>query len=502
MNSTDSTGSTVKLNRSSLSLLPEKVRAPKYDRARITNGIVHIGVGGFHRSHQALYLDEYFHQHPGSDWGICGVGLLDSEFDRRMRDALLSQDCLYTLIERDPQFDRARIIGSITKYLFAPDNPQDVIEAMASPECRIVTLTITESGYYYIEGSGELDAQHPTIQHDLQNPEWPIGTYGYLTAALEKRRDRGLTPFTILSCDNLQGNGNIAGEMLTTFAQIRDPDLGRWIAECVTFPNSMVDRITPLTTPDDIKMVAEQFGIDDAFPCVAEPYLQWVIEDKFCAGRPDWESVGVQVTDDVYPYEMMKIRLLNASHTAIGYLGSLAGYTYVFEVMADPLFQQAVTNLMDEITPTLKPVPGINLDDYKQTLIERFANPKIRDRLPRLCANGSAKIPKFVLGSIRDKLQVGGAIDYLSLTIAAWFRYLNGAGDRNHPIIIDDPLADILTQRARLNELDPKPLLSIFEIFGDLARSPRFVDNVADKLRSLHEFGAKETLLTLSTFSL
>lgn len=290
------------------------------------------------------------------------------------------------------------------------------------------------------KGSGEFDVNHPTIGNDLQHPERPIGTYGYLTAALEKRRDRGLAPFTILSCDNLQANGDMVRKMLATFAKMRSPTLAAWIDQNVAFPNCMVDRITPLTTPDDIKMVAEQFGIDDAFPCVAEPYLQWVIEDKFCAGRPNWESVGVQMTEDVHPYEMMKIRLLNASHAMIGYLGALAGYTYVCEVMADRLFQPAVANLIDEVTPTLKPVPGIDLDDYKNTLIERFSNPKIRDRLPRLCANGSAKLPKFVLGSLRDKLQVGGAIDYLSLTIAAWCRYLNGCDDLNRPIVIDDLL--------------------------------------------------------------
>ncbi|MCC5649858.1 mannitol dehydrogenase family protein [Nostoc sp. XA013] len=498
MNSNTSTGSTIKLNEASLSHLPGNVPVPKYDRHQITNGIVHIGVGGFHKSHQALYLDNYFHQNPGSDWGICGVGLLDYDYDRRMRDALLSQDCLYTLVERSLSGDRARIIGSITRYLFAPDNRQAVIEALANPECRIVTLTITESGYYYIEGSGEFDVNHPTIQHDLHHPDQPIGTYGFLSAALEKRRQQGLAPFTVLSCDNIQGNGNTVRKMLTTFAQIRDPELGRWIAEYVTFPNCMVDRITPMTTPADIKMVAEQFGIDDAFPGVTEPFIQWVIEDTFCAGRPDWESVGVQMTNDVHPYEMMKIRLLNASHLLIGYLGSLAGYTYVYEVMADSLFEQAVAKLMDEVTPTLQPVPGIDLDDYKKTLIERFSNPKIRDQLPRLCLNGSAKIPKFVLGSLRDKLQLGGAIDYLSLTIAAWCQYLTSQDKQGQPIPIDDPLADILIQRASLSELDPKPLLSISEIFGDLVESPRFIEAVADQLRSLHEFGVKGTLVRFS----
>ena len=492
MDSNIGAGSPIKLNQASLSRLPANVRVPTYDRRQITNGIVHIGVGRFHRSHQAFYLDDYFHQNPGSQWGICGVGLMDYDYDRRMRDALRSQDCLYTLVERSHSSDRARVIGSITRYLFAPDNRQAVIEAMANPECRIVTLTITESGYYYIEGSGEFDVNHPTIQHDLQHPDQPTGTYGFLTAALEKRFKQGLAPFTVLSCDNLQGNGDMVRKMLTTFAQLRDPGLARWISEHVAFPNCMVDRITPITTPQDIKMVAEQFGIDDAFPGVTEPYIQWVIEDTFCAGRPDWESVGVQMTKDVHPYELMKIRLLNASHMLIGYLGSLAGYTYVHEVMANSLFQQAVANLMDEVTPTLQSVPGIDLDDYKKTLIERFSNPKIHDQLLRLCLDGSARIPKFVLGSLRDKLQLGGAIDYLSLTVAAWCRYLTSHDKQGQPI--HDPLADLLAQRASLSELDPTPLLSISEMFGDLVQSPRFVEAVAGQLQSLHEFGAKETL--------
>lgn len=495
MNSNTNTDSAIKLNQASLSRLPENVRVPKYDRHPITNGIVHIGVGGFHRSHQALYLDDYFHQNPGSDWGICGVGLLDNGYDRRIRDALSSQDCLYTLVEQSLESDRARIIGAITQYLFAPDNRHAVIDALTAPECRIVTLTITEGGYYYIEGSGELDANHPTIQYDLQHPHEPLGVFGFLIAAIEKRRQQNLAPFTVLSCDNLQGNGSIARTMLTTFAEMRDPELGRWVAQQVAFPNCMVDRITPATTAADIKMVAEQFGIEDAFPVVAEPFIQWVVEDNFCAGRPDWESVGVQMTSDVHPYEMMKIRLLNASHLLIGYLGSLSGFTYVYEVMADPLFGQAVAELMDEVTPTLQPVSGIDLDDYKKTLIERFSNPKIRDQLPRLCLNGSAKIPKFVLGSLRDQLQLGGTIDYLCLTIAAWCRYLKGYDDQNRPIPIDDPLADILTQRACSGKTDPRPLLNMFEIFGDLPQSSRFVETVADKLSSLHKFGAKGTLV-------
>jgi mannitol 2-dehydrogenase len=493
MNSNIKPESAIKLNEASLSRLNNHVRIPQYDRHQITNGIIHIGVGGFHRAHQALYLDHYFHQNPKSDWGICGVGLL--EFDQRMRDALNSQDCLYTLVERSPENDNARVIGAITQYRFALDNRQAVIDALADPKCRIVTLTITEGGYYYIEGSGEFDVNHPTIQHDLQHPDQPIGVYGFLTAALDQRRQQGLAPFTVLSCDNLQGNGNIVKKMLTTFAELRDPKLGSWIADHVAFPNCMVDRITPATTPSDIAMVREQFGIEDAWPVVAEPFLQWVVEDNFCAGRPQLETVGVQFTDNVHPYEMMKIRLLNASHLLIGYLGTLMGYSYVHETMADPLIRQAVEQLMVEVTPTLQPVAGIDLDQYKRTLIERFANPKIRDQLLRVSLNGSAKVPKWVLSSLRDKLRQDGAIDYLSLTIAAWCRYLNGQDDQGKPISIDDPMADVLTQRARLGGTDPTNLLSLSELFGDLSQSSRFVAAVMNHLRSLYEVGAKATLL-------
>ncbi|HEY9699446.1 MAG TPA: mannitol dehydrogenase family protein [Trichocoleus sp.] len=494
MNSNIKTGSAVKLNEAALSRLNHTVQVPQYDRQQITNGIIHIGVGGFHRAHQALYLDSYFQKTADRQWGICGVGLL--EFDRRMRDALESQDCLYTLVERSPAGDHARVIGSITQYRFAPEDRQAVIDALAAPQCRIVTLTITEGGYYYIEGSGEFDANHPTIQYDLQHPDQPIGVYGFLTAALSQRRKQGIAPFTVLSCDNLQGNGNIVRKMLTTFATMQNPALGRWIEEQVTFPNCMVDRITPATTPPDIDMVREQFGIEDAFPVVAEPFLQWVVEDKFCAGRPQLEAVGVQFTDNVHPYEMMKIRLLNASHLLLGYLGLLSGYTYVPEAMADPLIRQAIEHLMAEVTPTLQPVPGVDLDQYKKTLIERFTNPKIKDQLPRLCLNSSAKLPEWVLSPVRDKLQQHGTIDYLSLTVAAWFRYLKGQDDQGKSIVINDPMAETLTELAQ-SGADPQPLLGLSELFGDLSQSAHFVELVTNHLQQFYQLGVEKTLTQL-----
>lgn len=484
----------VELTERVLSQLPSPVSTPAYDRSGVTYGIVHIGVGGFHRAHQALYLDNYLAQNP-DDWGICGVGLL--EFDQKMRDVMQSQDCLYTLVERSPDKDEARVIGSIVDYRYALDNREAVIEALAAPQCRIVTLTITEGGYYVVEGTGEFDASHPTIQHDLQHPDEPHGVFGFLTAALERLRLRGLRPFTVLSCDNLQGNGDLVGRMLTAFAKKQNPDLGRWIEQNVAFPNSMVDRITPSTTPADIQMVREQFGIEDSWPVVAEPFLQWVIEDKFSATRPDWESVGVQMTDDVKPYEMMKLRLLNASHSLIGYLGSLLGYTYTSEAMNDALTRQAVERLMDEVSPTLPSLPGIDLSSYKQTLVERFGNPKVRDQLSRLCLNGSDKIPKFILGSLRDKLTRGESITYLSFAIAVWFRYLNGKDDQGKLLPVDDPMATLLTEKALAGKSDPMPLLKVEKIFGDLSHSSTIVAAVTHHLQQLYVLGSQETLSRL-----
>ncbi len=286
-------------------------------------------------------------------------------------------------------------------------------------------------------------------------------------------------------------------KMLTTFARLQDPQMGAWIAEHVAFPNCMVDRITPATTPADVEMVRDRFNIEDDWPVVAEPFTQWVVEDRFSAGRPNWESVGVQMTADVHPYEMMKIRLLNTSHLLIGYLGELLGYTYVHEAMADQQIAQAARSLMDEVTPTLQPLPDVDFEDYKKTLIERFSNSKIRDQLPRLCLNSSAKLPKWTLGSLRDLLESGGSIDYLSFTVAAWFRYLQGKDDGGRSLTIDDPMAELLTGRAQAGGADPSGLLGITEIFGDLPKSSRFTEAVTGYLQQLQAQGTRKTLTEL-----
>jgi mannitol 2-dehydrogenase len=484
----------IKLNQSNLGLIASSVQVPTYDRQGIQQSIVHIGVGGFHRAHQAVYLDDLLRQPGHSEWGICGVGLLRQ--DSRMRDALLPQDCLYTAVETSEAGEYARVIGSLVNFLYAPDDPQAVIEKMASPETRIVSLTITEGGYYLNQGTGEFDDSYPDIVHDLRHPHDPSCSFGYLAEALDRRRKRGLSPFTVMSCDNLQQNGDVAKKMVLAFTEHRDPGLSQWIAENSAFPNSMVDRITPATTAEHRSMVREKFGIDDAWPVVTEPFKQWVIEDNFPGGRPAWEQVGTLMTSDVLPYEKMKIRLLNASHQALCYIGMLMGYEYVHEAIADGGIRKLVQTLMDvEVTPLLPVMPGIDLEDYKRTLIERFANPAIRDQLLRIGSEGSVRIPKFVLPSILEQLARGGPIKMLSLTVATWFRYLAGSDEQGQALAIIDPMADKLREHARRGAADPSVLLGIRELFGEvLPRSQVFRAQVGHALRGLYEKGAKATL--------
>ncbi len=482
----------VKLSTASLPTLPDSVTRPTYDRSRVRNGIAHIGVGGFHRAHEAVYLDDLLGQ-GDTDWGICGVGLLPH--DRTMKEALAPQDGLYTVMERGADGDAARVIGSLTRYLLAPEDPEAVLQALASPQTRIVSLTITEGGYNFDQGTGEFLADTPDIGHDISHPDAPITVFGYVTEALARRRRAGTPPFTLLSCDNLPQNGAIARKMFLAYAALRDPSLAAWIAQHVTFPNSMVDRITPQTTEADRERVHTEFGMDDAWPVVCEPFRQWVIEDDFCNGRPALEAVGAQFTQDVHPYELMKIRLLNASHSAMGYLGYLAGYRLIPEVITDPLFHAFIAALMDdEVTPLLAPVPGVNLIEYKQTLLTRFANPAIADQVQRICLDGSAKMPKFVLPSVRDALAQGRPLSRLVLAVAGWFRYLRGTDEQGRPIEIQDPLASELGALARQGGPDPRPLLSLRRVFGDLGDDSRFVGLLTDALASLDTIGARETV--------
>ncbi len=413
-----------------------------------------------------------------------------------MRDALAAQDGLYTLVVKhaDGTLD-ARVVGSIVEYLLAADDAEAVVEKMAGEATRIVSLTVTEGGYNINAVTGEFEGSDPGVRHDLEPGAVPATTFGLVTEALVRRRARGVAPFTVMSCDNIPGNGDAARRSFVAFARLRDPELGAWVEEAVRFPNSMVDRITPVTTDEDRAEIARRFGIDDRWPVVCEPFTQWVLEDGFGAGRPPLEDAGVQLVEDVEPYELMKLRLLNASHQALCYFGYLAGYRLVHEVCQDELFQRFLLAYMDEeATPTLGPVPGIDLAEYKPDLIARFSNPHVRDTVARLCAESSDRIPKWLLPVITANLATGGEIRRSAAVVASWARYAEGVDEQGEPIEVVDRLRDSLVARARRQREDPLAFVADRELFGDLVDDERFVAAYRSALESLHERGARATL--------
>src|SRR5215203_4426211 len=472
-----------------------------YDRSKVTVGIVHFGVGGFHRAHQAMYVDQLMEQGEAFDWGICGVGVMP--FDLRMRDAMEAQDCLYTLVQKDHGGGwQPKIIGSIVEYRYAPDDTEAVIEKMADPGTRIVSLTVTEGGYNFHPVTGEFDEANPAVQADLAPGAVPATTFGLITEALMRRRTRGVAPFTIMSCDNIQGNGHVAQEVFTAFARLREPELGEWVASTICFPNSMVDRITPVTTDNDRDEVRQRFGIEDAWPVVCEPFTQWAVEDNFPAGRPPLEDVGVQVVPDVEPYELMKLRLLNASHQALCYFGYLAGYRLVHEVAQDRLFADFLLDYMNrEATPTLPPVPGVDLDAYKRTLIERFSNGAVRDTVARLCAESSDRIPKFVLPAVKENLAAGRDVRLAAAVVASWARYAEGVDEQGQPIAVVDRLADSLRAIAARQRRDRTAFIANHELFGNRVDQPAFVAPYVETLDSLYASCAQATVERLATSS-
>jgi mannitol 2-dehydrogenase len=485
------------LNARTLASWNGRLPVPAYDRRLVTPGVVHVGVGGFHRAHQAMYHDRLMSEGAELDWGICGVGVLPA--DRGMQQALDAQDGLYTLVLKhsDGTYE-PRVIGSIVEYLFAPDDPEAVIEKMAATSTRIVSLTITEGGYNISDLTGEFDVTNPDVIADLQPGAVPRTAFGLITEALWRRRKHGRTPFTVMSCDNLQENGHLTRRVFTAFARLRDPELGDWVESEVRFPNSMVDRITPVTTDADRAEVAERFGIEDRWPVVCEPYTQWVLEDTFPAGRPPYGEVGVELVDQVKPYELMKLRLLNGSHQALAYFGYLCGYRLVHEAAGDPLFQAFLLGYMDsEATPTLAPVPGVDLGGYKHTLIERFANPQIRDTIARVCAQSSDRIPKWLLPVVRQQLAAGGEIRRSAAVVASWARYAEGVDEQGRPIEVVDRRRDTLMRLARRQREDPDAFIANRELFGDLADNERFVAAYRSALASLHQRGARATLESL-----
>ncbi|MGU3409620.1 mannitol dehydrogenase family protein [Microbacterium sp. M1A1_1b] len=474
------------------------IAVPTYDRAGITAGIVHFGVGGFHRAHQAMVIDRLLQQGKARDFGICGVGVLEQ--DRRMAEAMAAQGGLYTLVLKHPDGTRdARVIGSIVDYLLAVDDPEAVIAKMASPDTKIVSLTITEGGYNFDHVTGEFVADEPGVAADLRGEAPPHTVFGLVVEALRRRRDSGQVPFTVMSCDNIQGNGRVARRMFTAYARLQDAAFADWMDEHVSFPNSMVDRITPVTTDEDRAAVREDLGIEDAWPVVAEPFFQWVLEDDHPAGRPPYQDADVQIVDDVEPYELMKLRLLNASHQGLCYFGYLSGYRYAHEATQDPAIATFLRRYMDEEgTPTLTPVPGIDLDDYKATLIERFQNPEVRDTLARLCAESSDRIPKWLLPVVRENLASGGPVALSAGIVASWARYAEGTDESGEPITIVDRLADSLQRIALTQREDRLAFIENRAVFGDLADDERFVAAYREALDGLLADGAHATVERLS----
>jgi fructuronate reductase/mannitol 2-dehydrogenase len=453
-----------------------RVVVPTYDRVALTPAVVHMSVGSFHRSHQAMYFDEIAQRAISTDWGLVGVGLHRAE----MEQVLTAQDGLYTVVARDEHGDSARVVGVISRYLFAPQDLEAVLRALADPRTRLVTLTVTSGGYTADPGG------------DAARPGRPAAPAGYLVEALDRRRRAGLPPFTVLSCDNMPGNGAVARAAVLATARLRDEGLAAWIEDHVTFPSSMVDRITPRTSLADRDFVEATFGVADRWPVITEPFSQWIIEDSFCNGRPPLDRVGAQFVADVRPYALMKTRLLNASHCALGYLGHLAGLRRTDEAMADPAFAGYIARMMDEeVTPLLPAVPGVDLDEYKATVLRRLANPKVGDRLLRLCRSGSTKMPYHVIGSIREARAEGRPHACLTLAVAGWLRHLQGVDERGVAVAIDDPAADRLQALAIAGGSDPRPLLAERSIFGPLGDDEAFVADLGSALRALEPDGAR-----------
>ena len=485
------------LSTTTLPELRDRLAVPEYDRSQLRVGIVHLGVGGFHRAHEAMYLDRLMRQGAALDWAICGVGVLPG--DARMRDALTAQDCLYTLVEKSPDGTwEPRVVGSIVEYLLAPDDPERVVERMADPAVRIVSLTVTEGGYNFDPVTGDFVADAPDVVHDVEDPKAPRTSFGLVVEALARRRDRGVPPFTVMSCDNIPGNGHVARRSFAAFAALRDPELADWVRTSVSFPDSMVDRITPVTTDADRAEVEQRYGVTDAWPVVCEPFTQWVLEDAFGDGRPPWEDAGVQLVDDVEPYELMKLRLLNASHQALCYVGHLAGYRLVHDVAQDPLFADFLLAYMEqEGSPTLPPVPGMDLDAYRRELIARFSNAQVKDTVARLCAESSDRIPTWLLPVVRENLAAGRSVRLSAAVVASWARYDEGVDERGEPIEVVDRLREPLMAAAAKHDEDPLAFLRDRALFGDLVDEPRFVEPYLWALDQLHRVGARATLEAL-----
>ena len=465
---------------------------PRYDRKALTPGIVHIGLGNFHRAHMAVYLDDLFNLGEGHDWAIIGAGVRAP--DAAMREAMKAQDCLSTIIELDPSGKRARRVGAMIDFLPVEEDNASLIAAMSRPEIRIVSLTVTEGGYFINPATGRFDPEDPAIAADAKDPRRTA--FGAILAALKARRAAGIPPFTVMSCDNLPGNGHVTRAAVAGLARLADPALADWVEANVAFPNGMVDRITPATGPRE-RALAAGFGLaDDPVPVTCEPFRQWVVEDNFPQGRPALEKVGVTFTPHVHAFEMMKIRILNGGHATIAYPGGLMGNEYVHQAMAHPLILAFLNKVeTEEIIPYVPPVPDTVIPDYYRLIVQRFSNPEVADTERRLCLDGSNRQPKFIVPSIRDALAAGGSVEGLALVSALWCRYCAGVEDDGTPIPPNDPNWDRLQPLALAARKTPSAWLDgLTTVYGEVATDPRFAKAFAHWLPRLWSEGTAACL--------
>ena len=480
-----------RLSTTAFGNLPRSIRRFSYDRSALKPGIVHLGTGAFHRAHQAVAIEHCLEQGE-TEWAILGSSLRS----RETSDALSPQKGLYALSVRDGSGEQIRVIGSILDVITVPDAPSRLMTALTAPSTRIVSLTITEKGYCHDPATGELNEDHPDIRHDLVNPGSPRSAIGLIAAALESRRAAGLKPFTLLTCDNLPANGRTLKRVVDRFAALKSRDLGAWVQDQVLCPSSMVDRIVPATTDEDRARISQAMGLEDRWPIVTEPFTQWVLEDRFSDGRPDLASAGVELVSHVTPFEHMKLRLLNGSHSTLAYLGYLAGHETVADAMAAPGFEPLIRALMrEEAGPTLAMPVGTDIPGYQDALIERFRNPALKHRTWQIAMDGSQKLPQRLLNTIRDRLKSGAPIDRLALGVAAWMRYVTGLDEKGGNIDVRDPLAEEL--RRITDEAGPvaarlaPALLAVKAIFGsDLPNDQRFTSPVTSALEALYAKGA------------
>lgn len=482
----------MKLSNATLATLPKAIGRPLYDRARLKPGIVHIGCGNFHRAHMAVYLDDLFNLGKDHDWAIIGAGVRSS--DAHMRELLSDQDFLSSLIELDPAGVNARIIGSMVDFIPVERGNQALIAAMAEPSICIVSLTVTEGGYFIDPKTGSFSPDHPDIRYDGAHPDRPETAFGAIIKALKLRRDHGHPAFTVMCCDNVPHNGNVTRDAVIGLCHLSDPDFAGWISDHVAFPNSMVDRITPATGERERELAAS-LGLDDKAPVTCEPFRQWVLEDNFPAGRPELEKVGVTFTDQVHRFETMKIRILNGGHAIIAYPAGLRDIEFVHEAMEDGQIRAFLDRVeTTEILPIVPSVPDTNLEAYKSLIIKRFSNPDIGDTVQRLCLDGSNRQPKFIIPSIRDVLAKGGDASGLILLSALWCRYCYGISENGTEIAPNDPNWSHLQHCARLARSNPAAWLSMREIYGDLGDYEAVSDGFTKALNTIWIKGSQQVI--------